>query len=79
MFALAFAFANTYTVPGKQAGKGASFRAGRFAEIGQMFTWYWVQTFYEGMRAAGENTSIMLPRAGYVSSLSFHSFLQCRL
>ena len=38
------------------------------AELGQLFTLYWTQTFADGMRAHNE-TPLLLPRASYAGSI----------
>lgn len=46
----------------------ASWQAGTMRDLGAMFTLYWSQAFYDGLRSHGETDIIMLPRAGWVGT-----------
>lgn len=52
---------------GQTHWQNATWHAGTFAEMGQLFTLYWTQMFADGMRAKGEQP-ILLPRASYAGT-----------
>jgi len=53
---------------GSDLSNNASWSLGTMRDMGAMFTLYWTQTFYDGLRSHGETDIVMLPRAGWVGT-----------
>eukprot|EP00931_Biecheleriopsis_adriatica_P062213 TRINITY_DN37469_c0_g1_i1.p1 TRINITY_DN37469_c0_g1~~TRINITY_DN37469_c0_g1_i1.p1 ORF type:complete len:625 (+),score=85.41 TRINITY_DN37469_c0_g1_i1:163-1875(+) len=53
---------------GPALSSNASWHAGTMRDLGSMFTLYWTQAFYDGLRSHGETDIVMLPRAGWVGT-----------
>ena len=46
----------------------ATWSAGSMRDMGSLFTLYWTQVFYDGLKSHGEEDIVMLPRAGWVAT-----------
>lgn len=46
----------------------ATWSLGSMRDMGSMFTLYWTQVFYDGLRSHNETDIVMLPRAGWVGT-----------